>query len=277
MRGDCDGFLELYELKWNESISSQAARTLYRKKHNHVLRLPLTEDITTLSQFLQGAGKETRDKLNEGTDDKYVPELWRRLAEISLSKIILFNRRRQGEASKMLVTDNTERANTTSDDISRSLSKFEQALCRALIRIEVIGKRGRVVPVLLTSEMSESLQVLLKYREKAGVALGNVFMFAINHSHSAGHSRGSDCLKKHSTEAGLKHPENVSSTKLRKHIATMTQLFNLKDHEMDLVAQYMGHDIRIHREYYRLPSSTLQLAKVSKILVAMDSGAACWS
>jgi hypothetical protein len=34
----------------------------------------------------------------------------------------------------------------------------------------------------------------------------------------------------------------------------------------------MGHDIRIHREYYRLPSNILQTAKVAKLLLAMENG-----
>ncbi|XP_032365870.1 uncharacterized protein LOC116683731 [Etheostoma spectabile] len=42
--------------------------------------------------------------------------------------------------------------------------------------------------------------------------------------------------------------------------------------EMDQLANYLGHDIRIHREYYRLPEKTLQLAKISKVLMALEQG-----
>jgi len=34
----------------------------------------------------------------------------------------------------------------------------------------------------------------------------------------------------------------------------------------------MGHDIRVHREYYRLPEQTTELAKVLKLLYAVDQG-----
>lgn len=47
---------------------------------------------------------------------------------------------------------------------------------------------------------------------------------------------------------------------------------NLKDHELDQVAKFMGHDIRVHREYYRLTENTLQLAKMSKLLLAIECG-----
>ena len=52
----------------------------------------------------------------------------------------------------------------------------------------------------------------------------------------------------------------------------MSQLYNLKENEMDILAQFMGHDIRIHRNFYRLPEDTLQMATVSKILLAQENG-----
>lgn len=73
-------------------------------------------------------------------------------------------------------------------------------------------------------------------------------------------------------ECGAKNPTALSSTKLRKHVATLSNVLNLNDTELDQLAGFMGHDIRVHREYYRLPESTLQLAKISKILMAMESG-----
>ena len=36
----------------------------------------------------------------------------------------------------------------------------------------------------------------------------------------------------------------------------------------------MGHDINVHRQYYRIHESKLELAKVSKLLLAVDSGRA---
>ena len=49
-------------------------------------------------------------------------------------------------------------------------------------------------------------------------------------------------------------------------------MLNMKENELDQLAGFLGHDIQIHREFYRLPESTLELAKVSKILIAMEKG-----
>lgn len=55
-------------------------------------------------------------------------------------------------------------------------------------------------------------------------------------------------------------------------MATISKILNLKDNEMDNLADFLGHDIRVHRKYYRLPEGTLQLAKISKVLMAMERG-----
>nr|XP_042912631.1 uncharacterized protein LOC110283330 [Parasteatoda tepidariorum] len=41
---------------------------------------------------------------------------------------------------------------------------------------------------------------------------------------------------------------------------------------MDSFASFMGHDIGIHREFYRLPNDIIQIAKTSKLLLFLDQG-----
>ena len=45
---------------------------------------------------------------------------------------------------------------------------------------------------------------------------------------------------------------------------------SLRENELDVLAKYLGHDIRIHREYYRLPDAAVQVAKISKVLIALE-------
>ena len=103
-----------------------------------------------------------------------------------------------------------------------------------------------------------------------GVPNDNMYMFARPGALSA--YRGGDCIQQYAKECGAKHPEVLTSTRLRKHIATMSQVLNLQENEADQLADFLGHDIRVHREYYRLPQGTLQLAKMSKVLLAMETG-----
>jgi len=41
---------------------------------------------------------------------------------------------------------------------------------------------------------------------------------------------------------------------------------------LDILAGFLGHNIHVRCNFYRLPQDTLQLAKVSKILLAYDRG-----
>jgi hypothetical protein len=161
-------------------------------------------------------------------------------------------------------------SNSNNCDLHQYLSPFEIKLCSMLTRVEIVGKRGNVVPVLLTAAFKKAIDCIIDKRCESGVPDTNVYVFArpqTNH-----HFRGSDALRKYANECGAKSPEMLRGTALRKHVATISQVLNLKDNELDLLAQFMGHNIRVHREFYRLPSDLLQTAKVAKILVAMESG-----
>jgi hypothetical protein len=120
--------------------------------------------------------------------------------------------------------------------------------------------------------MQLSTDLLISSRESAGVSSKNIYLFANPLSSSLRPLGGSSCLRSVVNECDVQQPECITSTLLRKHIATMTQLLCLKDNELDLVANFMGHDIRVHREYYRLPEDTLQMAKISKLLMLLDQG-----
>lgn len=99
----------------------------------------------------------------------------------------------------------------------------------------------------------------------------NTYLFAIPNT-AVECYRGSVCLRKAAIECGSSAPELLTSTKLRKHIATISQLLNLSTNDREQLANFMGHDLAIHNEYYRLPNETLQISRVSKILLAMESG-----
>jgi hypothetical protein len=67
--------------------------------------------------------------------------------------------------------------------------------------------------------------------------------------------------------------ELLRSRFLRKHCATVSQLLDLKGHELDWLARHMGHHIAVHRQFYCLHQKTLELTKVSRILDLLERGA----
>ena len=65
-------------------------------------------------------------------------------------------------------------------------------------------------------------------------------------------------MRKFTKECNAEHASHITSTKLRKHIATLSQVMNLKDNELDNLASFLGHGIKIHREYRIVSTSASQ-------------------
>eukprot|EP00105_Crassostrea_gigas_P014934 XP_011431779.1 PREDICTED: uncharacterized protein LOC105331337 [Crassostrea gigas] len=261
-----DAFLTLYENEWTESVSSHAHSTLNEKKYNKHLIIPLVEDVKKLSNFLHQQAYGLRAEIEVGKSDLY-PEL----AQVCLAQVILFNRRRSGEAERMTVlayNDALKGSGETDPVILSTLNEFEKTLCKSHLRVEIKGKRGRKVPVLFTEEMKKSIDILLEAREEAGVTQPYLF----SRPGISKPYRGTDCIRKFCNLAQLQNPSAITSTKLRKQLATLAQILNLSETSQDILATFQGHDIRVHREFYRLPESTLQVAKVSKILHGINNG-----
>lgn len=139
--------------------------------------------------------------------------------------------------------------------------------------VEIQGKRWWKVPLLL-KEKKEAMQLLVEKREVVQINQRNPYLFATPSPRSVSHLRSWNCLHKLATAEGLnlKCPETITGTCLRKYIATVFQVLDLDDKELDWLVRHTGHDIRTHREHYQLQDSTIELAKVSKILAVVDNG-----
>ncbi|XP_057206215.1 uncharacterized protein LOC130564266 [Triplophysa rosa] len=260
-------FKKLYNSKWSELVSHGALTTLHEGHFNKPSTLPFTEDVQRLHQHL-----ETMVDLASGNLKKTAStQVYGELCRSTLAKIILFNRRRGGEVARMQLKNFLERDTAPlHKDVAVGLTQFEQKLCAHFSRVEIRGKKGRKVAVLLSPDIVDALTLLISRRQECGVPQDNTFLFARPRCLTP--YRGQDCLRIYADECGAQNPELLRSTQLRKHVATLSQILNLRNHELDQVADFLGHDIRVHREYYRLPEATTQLAKISKLLLAMEKG-----
>ncbi|RXG51956.1 hypothetical protein Avbf_18049 [Armadillidium vulgare] len=179
------------------------------------------------------------------------------LMKLTLSSIILFNRRRSGEAERILICHYEKglQASSSCPDLQKTLSPSEQMMSKYFKRIEIPGKRGNK-----------------NLRDFIGVNPDNKFLFPRPNNDSVNSISGSKTLQDIVKMADLKKPETMLSTNLRKHIATMSQVLNLSQPELEELCKLMGHDIRVHTSYYRLPDDAVQLGKLTKLLIAAQNG-----
>jgi hypothetical protein len=86
--------------------------------------------------------------------------------------------------------------------------------------INIFGKRTRAVPILLTGEMLEAMEVLANNREACAIKSLNFFVVP-----------GLNCelnyysvLKRVALDAKMTRPDLLTTTRMRKHLATMAQV-----------------------------------------------------
>ena len=78
-----------------------------------------------------------------------------------------------------------------------------------------------------------------------------------------------DCISNNAKEikGSLRQPKSITSTKMRKYIATVSQTAALSEIDIDWLACHLGHYVRVHHTFCCFHHSTTQLTKVSKLLL----------
>ena len=266
---EVENFLVLMDREWSDMISSSLLREIYDDKLTKETILPVTSDLVQLTTHVNTSLQRAIETMKSTPTE----ENFFNLSKITLCKLIIFNKRRGGEVSRITVRDFIDRSgwqSSKNEDIFASLSNLEKKLSERLALIKVRGKRGRHVPILLTPEAVQAMDLLVQDRKNIGfIKQENHYFFA---NKGSKYFRGCDVLHEIIARVELKNPSAITSTNLRKYVATVTQIISLEKEELEWVADHLGHDIEVHREFYRLQESTLEVSKVSKLLLAIDNG-----
>lgn len=157
MKRESDDFLLLHTTDWTYLISSIALATLKSNKFNKPMALPVTSDLATLKNYLDGQMVDLTKQLLETKDSK----VWKLLSEVTLTRIILFNKRRSSEVAKLLSTSYQKRSSwqqSMNEEIASGLKPVEKLLLKKLQLVETQGKQNKRCPVLLTDSMVAALQ-----------------------------------------------------------------------------------------------------------------------
>ena len=87
-------------------------------------------------------------------------------------------------------------------DIQR-FSELELKLCESLKRVELRGKRGRKVQLIITKETENDMNLLIHLRKDIGVHENNPYIFVIPTSGSFKNIHGPDAMRKHVKKCDL--------------------------------------------------------------------------
>jgi hypothetical protein len=98
---DARNFLKLHKAEWTYRINSAATKRINNEKRLKALVIPLTEDLQNLRRFIMIKMKQYYRIVK----DKKQPSDWVQLAKLTMSRLILFNKRRRAEVKDLKVRE----------------------------------------------------------------------------------------------------------------------------------------------------------------------------
>lgn len=259
-------FKKLVESHWTIEISSIAFKDLNEKKWQKKTILPLTQDILKFKEFSLDLAAKSKLVVEQNPHDT---KAFKTLTQCTLAITILFNRRRIGDVQYLKIEEYINDVSSTNID-EFQLSELEKVLTIKYKRVVAGGKGSRKIVILFPPIVQGFINTLLQTRNESDIIPStNTYLFALPGKEKW--ARGDTAIRQIAQKCGIP-PEEISSNKLRKHIATVMQLLNLNKDETEQFSQFMGHTVKTHNEFYVLPQDLYQTAKVSKLLIMIDKG-----
>ncbi|KAM8881897.1 uncharacterized protein ACB058_001960 [Synchiropus picturatus] len=196
--------------------------------------------LTSLSCLVLYLRQQQHSSFLSLTRSPHSAEAWRQLCHSSLSLLILFNRHRECEVAKLTVQDYHKRStpqgssgNSTPTSMEALLSPFERQVLCHLPRASVLGKRGRVQPLILPPHCESCLDLLLQTSPNVGVDPDSPYVFSRPYHSPTTPLRGTDLLRNQARASGAKNPGAITATRVRRQVAILTQLLLLEEGEDD--------------------------------------------
>jgi hypothetical protein len=132
---DCDrkesatNFRKLVDTEWNTRVNRVAIRRQNRQKREKMHVIPLTEDLQTFRKYILRNMRELMEKLKT----RAKPQDWVLLAKFTMSRLILFNKRRRAEVRELKVDEYVARPNWKDDqagEMALALSPVDRLLAQ---------------------------------------------------------------------------------------------------------------------------------------------------
>lgn len=266
LRGE--DFLKVFTEDFTTHVSKTISETMSRNLRRKKIILPSKTDIIKLHNFLKQQRETAYNSLKEG----FSYDAWLSLLKATLTSVQVFNRRRAGEIQRTLIDDykTYEGINYQTNEMYKALSSRAKDVAKKYVRFTLRGKLGRTVPVLLTEELKNCLEMILKHRKAAKVSSKNPYLFGLPSLQKYKHRYllACDLLRQFAVDCGADNPETLRATELRKHIATICIHYNLTENEISTLANFMGHADKIHLTHYRQPVIEKEILEISQYLEA---------
>lgn len=252
-------FLKLLGGRFKELNKKALECNLRKAKSKPALKIPKVDDIKKFSEYVETQRQSAFEILKAG---------WYRAAFVLLNKSTLvllqiFNRKRQGEVSRLLVEDLKESCIHKLDDacIGDEYTKLDEEakkIAKNYVRVSITNKKGFMnVGLIIHLKLIESINLILENRANEGIKENNKYVFA-KKTYKDSVDKWYEsyiAIREFSAACGVKDHTSLRGTLMRKQVATMMYGLDLKDKNLKDLTTFLGHDYEIHKNYYiqRIP------------------------
>jgi len=202
-------------------MSCPSLASLKTSSYNKPVELPTTSDLMKLKAYAEEQMNLLTEKLKEEPQYQH----WRKLSEVVLTRLLVFNKRRASEPAKLELSEYVNRPQWkkhSNRELIDNLQPLEHKLMERMDMIQVPGKRNSKVPILITPDVSLAMQLLVESRQRCGVSAKNKYFFATDSTN--GYLNTWLVLHNHAVAAHVDNPRLITSTRLRKYVATLAQV-----------------------------------------------------
>lgn len=122
-------FRRLFEAEWNYRVNAVGTKISSKAKRQKIATIPITEDLKTLRNFILADMTDTATRVEKFK----LKSDWTWLAKLTLSRLILFNKRRRAEVKDLKVADYLGRPKWNDDEsgeMQMALTKTDAVLAK---------------------------------------------------------------------------------------------------------------------------------------------------
>jgi integrase len=231
-------------------------------------RLPTEAEVTRLHDFI--------DRQLESMDEYLLAKMdlhkYKDISELINTRVTLFNGRRGGEPSRMLLSQLRDAENDLwVPEINPNIKDPLEQHLLTTTKIAYMGGKGKgknsLVSVLLPEDTMKGLRILAdeQCRKDAGINPQNPYVFPLTEN-SLGNRCGWKALQSVAEKAQVPKDANMTATAFRHRISTLYAAMDVPADERNHMYTHLGHSEQMNKDMYQAPLAVIAITKIGKRL-----------